>query len=104
MIYLIGKGVALIKKTLLFLMISIGLVSCDDSNELMKCGDFEIFASVEQDFLLAIINGDKAVLDKTASSSGVRYAGVLNDTAVIMWNQGQKWSLILNNDDPIECK
>ena len=92
------------KKTLLFLMISVGLMSCDDSNELMKCGDFEIFASVEQDFLLAIINGDKVVLDKTASSSGARYAGVLNDTAVIMWHQGQKWSLILNNDDPIECK
>ena len=59
--------------------------------------------SNDGDTLLANINGDELELSHVVSASGAKYAGMLNDTIVVLWGQGEDWSLILDDDTIIEC-
>ena len=52
----------------------------------------------------AIISGDAVDLALTQSASGAKYAGVLNDTNVVLWGKGDAWTMFLGPDETIiEC-
>lgn len=92
------------KKLLLYLFAVVALGACNKSDDLMKCGDYEITKKLQNDTLITVINGDEVILKQTIAASGARYAGVLNDTNVVLWNKGKDWTLFLNEEPPIECK
>lgn len=80
------------------------LSACDKSDNVLQCGDYEITKELQGDSLSIIINSDPVVLKQTKSTDGVRYAGVLNDTDVVLWNHDKHWTLFLNDESPIECE
>jgi membrane-bound inhibitor of C-type lysozyme len=93
------------KKFLFPLMMVFVLAACGKSDDLMKCGDYDVRAALTQSGdLKAVLNGDDVILARTISASGARYEGVLNDTTVVLWNKGRDWTLSLNDETPIECK
>ena len=53
---------------------------------------------------LANINGDELELSNVVAASGAKFAGILNDTIVVLWNKGENWTLILDDDTIIECE
>ena len=95
------------KKLLYMLVCVLPLVACnhEDNNEIQKCGgyDVEMTFSEEGDTMTANINVDELELSHVVSASGAKYAGILNDTIVVLWNQGEKWTLILDDDTIIDC-
>ena len=95
------------KKILFMVVCAFVLVACghDDGNLHQKCGEYDVVMrfSNEGDTLLANINGDELELSHVVSASGAKYAGMLNDTIVVLWGQGEDWSLILDDDTIIEC-
>ena len=96
------------KKLLLLFVCAFALVACDrgDGNVRQKCGgyDVEMRFSDNGDTMRANINGDELELSNVVSASGAKYAGILNDTIVVLWNKGEKWTLILDEDTIIECE
>ena len=90
--------------TILFLCTAFFMAACEKSENGMKCGDYDVSISINDDVLDVIINGDEVVLNQTISASGARYEGNLNDTVVVLWSKGSDWTLYLNDGEPIECK
>ncbi|MDR0741173.1 MAG: MliC family protein [Rickettsiales bacterium] len=95
----------MMKKILFSLLAAFVLVGCNNSEDVMKCGDYDVkIAQVGENDLKAVLNGDEVVLAQTVSASGARYEGVLNDTTIVLWGKGDDWTLFLNEETPIECK
>ncbi|MDR0726771.1 MAG: MliC family protein [Rickettsiales bacterium] len=93
------------KKILFSLLSAFVLLGCSNSDDVMKCGAYEVKTElVGEDSLKAVLNGDEVMLKQTVSASGARYEGVLNDTTVVLWNKGHDWTLFLNDEEPMECK
>ena len=70
------------------------------------CGGYEVamqFDADNTDVLHAVINGDALDLTHDVSASGAKYRGVLNDTVVVLWQKGDDWTLMLDEDMVIEC-
>ena len=96
------------KKFLVCLICCIMLTACNRNEDVVvqHCGEYDIqirFDS-EGDILHANINGDDVELMHVVSASGARYAGVLNDVAVVLWNKGENWIFSLGDESIIECK
>jgi len=95
------------KKLLICLVCAIVLVACNrnDNNTNQKCGgyDVEMRFSENGDTMIANINGDELELSNVVAASGAKFAGILNDTLVVLWNRGENWTLILDDDTIIEC-
>ncbi|MDE5615979.1 MAG: MliC family protein [Alphaproteobacteria bacterium] len=97
------------KKVFLFAVICFALAACDAKNAsdviVQQCGDYtvEITLSESGDRINAVLNGDAAELINAVSASGARFDGVLNDTPVTMWNKGDSWTMILDEDMVYEC-
>ena len=96
------------KKVLAILFCACALVACDhdDGIEHQRCGgyDVEMRFSDTGETMNANINGDELELSNVVSASGAKFAGILNDTIVVLWNQGENWTLILDDDTIIECE
>lgn len=98
------------KKYLFLLLGCVVLCACDsksdDSNVVVRtCGDYNVEMSFSDDgeSMHAVINGDAVDMTIAVSASGARYVGVLNDTDVTLWGQGDNWTMFLNDEAPIEC-
>ena len=95
------------KKLFVFMVCGIALVACnrDEHDAKQKCGgdDVEMRFSENGDTMMANINGDELELSNVVSASGAKFAGILNDTVVVLWNHGEKWTLILDDETIIEC-
>lgn len=95
------------KKLLICLVCGIALVACNrnDNNANQKCGgyDVEMRFSENGDTMTANINGDELELSNVVAASGAKFAGILNDTVVVLWNRGENWTLILDDETIIEC-
>ena len=98
-------------KKYLFLLFGI-MILCgcdgksDDSNVVVRqCSEYnvEMSFSDEGESMHAVINGDAVDMTIAISASGARYVGVLNDTDVTLWGQGDNWIMFLNDEAPIEC-
>ncbi len=92
------------KKLLIIFAAVFALYACSESDDFIKCGEFEVKAEIHENSMTAVINGDTVVLPQVQSGSGARYEGVLNDTAVVMWNKGSEWTLIIGTESPISCE
>lgn len=92
------------KKVLFPLLAVLAVSACGKSDDLMKCGAYEVTVALNGEELTAVLNGDEVVLKQAVAASGVRYVGELNDTEVVLWNKGDDWTLYLADEDPIECK
>ena len=97
-------------KKLAILTAVIGLCAACDRDEVQQatrtCGEYEVamqFDADNTDILHAVINGDALDLMRGESASGARYRGVLNDTVVVLWEKGDDWTLMLDEDMVIEC-
>ena len=95
-------------KKFLFLLICAFLVTaCNQDNDVthQKCGgyDIEMHFSENGETMTANINGDELELSNVVSASGARYAGILNDTIVVLWNKGENWTLVLDDETIIDC-
>ena len=84
------------------------LAACghDDGIVHQKCGGYDVDMQFSEsgDTMVANINGDELELSNVVSASGAKFAGILNDTFVVLWNKGADWTLILDDDTIIECK
>lgn len=105
-IHTVINGVVM-KNIFICLVCGIALAACNqnDGIEHQKCGgyDVEMRFSENGDTMTANINGDELELSNVVSASGAKFAGILNDTLVVLWNKGEKWTLILDDDTIIEC-
>ena len=84
------------------------LAACDkDAAEpVLTCGDYEVSVDFDKsvvDNLHVVINSDAVELGLVESASGAKYQGVLNDTTVVLWQKGEDWTLMLDEDIIIEC-
>ena len=95
------------KKLIFMVFCALVLVACgkDDGIVHQKCGgyDIEMRFSDTGDTMTANINGDELELSSVVSASGAKFAGILNDTIVVLWNKGENWTLMLDDDTIIEC-
>lgn len=69
------------------------------------CGAYDVTMELadDGDMLHAVLNGDAVDLTRAVAASGAKYQGVLNDTTVILWEKGENWTLMLDEDIVIEC-
>ncbi len=98
------------KKTLLFVFCAAAICACDkksdDSSVIVRqCGDYtvEITFSDDGDKINANINGDTVELVNVVAASGAKFDGVLNDTDVTLWNKGNDWTMLIDQDMMISC-
>ena len=95
------------KKLLALLGCVMLLSACghDDGAVHQKCGGYDVDMRIAEngDTMTANINGDELELSNVVSASGAKYAGILNDTIVVLWNKGEDWTMILDDDTIIDC-
>ena len=96
------------KKIFLALICMGTLVACghDDGIVHQKCGGYDVDMRFSDtgDTMTANINGAELELSNVVAASGAKFAGILNDTIVVLWNKGENWTLILDDDTIIECE
>ncbi len=94
-------------KKLLCVMICGLLIACnhDDGNNYQTCGGYDVEMRLGEngDTMTANINGDELELSHVASADGAKYAGILNDIIVVLWNRDEKWTMMLDDDTIIDC-
>ena len=96
------------KRLILCMLCLCALVACNknDSDGMRQtCGGYDVEMAFSDDgnTMRANINGDELELSHVVSASGAQYAGILNDTIVVLWNKGENWTLILDDDTIIDC-
>lgn len=96
------------RKIFICLVCAFAMTACDHDGGTVhrKCGgyDVDMHFSDNGDTMLANINGDELELSNVVSASGAKYAGILNDTIVVLWNKGENWTLVLDDETIIECE
>ena len=84
------------------------IAACDrgDNSNIQQCGgyDVQIEISDEGETMHANINGDELDLSHVVSASGAKYAGILNDTVVVLWSKGDAWTMMLDDEQIIDCQ
>lgn len=97
------------KKVFLFSVVCASLAACDGEKKsdviVQQCGDYTVEITLDEtgDKINAVLNGDAVELANVVSASGAKFDGVLNDTAVTLWNKGETWIMILDDDMVVEC-
>lgn len=97
------------KKIFLIFGVCAALTACDADKKsdiiMQQCGDYtvEITPAETGEKINAVLNGDAVELTNSVSASGAKFDGVLNDTAVTLWNQGESWTMILDDGAAVEC-
>ena len=95
-------------KKIIIPMIALGcLCACDapqDSapkNPTYLCGNYEVEMTFLDDgnTMHAVIAGDAVDLSLAVSASGARYAGVLNDTPIVLWGKGDTWTMYVGPEE-----
>lgn len=97
------------RKLLVLFAVLVGVCACDrsDTSHITVCGDYEVtmeFSDDEHDTMRAVLNGDAVDLTRVVAASGAKYQGVLNDIVVVLWNKGDDWTLMLDEDTIIDCE
>ncbi len=84
----------------------LALVACEKSDNVFECGKYEVEITPHEkgDKIMAVLNGDAVEMNIAPSASGARYIANLNDTEITLWNKGRDWTLIIGDEEPVECK
>ena len=82
------------------------MVACDRADNVYVCGKstVEITPGETGDILTANLNGDVVEMNIAPSGDGARYIANLNDTEITLWNKGRDWTLIIGDEEPVQCK
>ena len=95
------------KKNFIILMAVFAVSACghNDKTPIQQCGgyDVQMTMSDDGDMMHANINGDELDLTHVVSASGAKYAGTLNDTSVVLWEKSGVWTMMLDDDQIIDC-
>lgn len=95
------------KKFLICLFCMFLVAACDheEKTPVLRCGGYDIQMDIADDgnSMHANINGDELDLLLVPSASGAKYAGNLNDTVVVLWQKGAEWTLMLDDEQIIDC-
>ena len=96
------------KKFLICLMVVFIVSACNRSDEtpIVHCGGYDVQMTIADDgnTMHANINGDELDLLLVPSASGAKYSGVLNDIVVVLWNKGNTWTMLLDDEEIIDCQ
>lgn len=99
----------MIKRVFFLLCAVCAIAACDGNGggtdgAVLHCGEYDVAISdMDIDKISASINGDAIELTHVVAASGARYDGSVNDTGVTLWQKGENWLLILDDDMVIEC-
>lgn len=82
------------------------LGACERADNVYVCDKYTVEITVGEsgEVLTADINGDVVEMNIVPSADGARYVANLNDTEITLWNRGRDWTLIIGDEEPIECK
>jgi len=96
------------KKLLVCILCACALVACnrEEKTPIQQCGGYDVQMTFSDngETMRADINGDMVELSQVAVVSGAKYAGILNDTLVVFLSDGEKWTLVLDDDQIIDCR
>ena len=96
------------KKFLIYVFCIFALVACkrDEAQHVWHCGAYDVQMNMSDDgnTLHANINGDDLDLLLVPSASGAKYSGVLNDIVVVLWEKGDLWTMMLDDEEIIDCR
>ena len=96
------------KKIMLCLLCVIALFACkkNDADSVLHCGAYDVQIVITEDGnkMQANINSDVADLSLVPSASGAKYSGVLNDIVVVLWQKGENWTMLLDDEEIIDCR
>ena len=85
----------------------LSLVACNHEEETpaLQCGGYDVQMTFADngETMRANLNGDDVELSHVVSASGAKYAGMLNDTMVVLWSKGDVWTLMLDDEQIIDC-
>lgn len=84
----------------------LALTACDRADNVYVCDKYtvEITLGDTGDTLTADLNGDVVEMNIAPSGDGARYIANLNDTEITLWNRGRDWTLIIGDEEPVQCK
>ena len=95
------------KRFLVALLCMIAIAACkrDEKVPVLQCGgyDVQMEISADGDTMRTNINGDDLELSLVPSASGAKYAGILNDTTVVLWEKSGVWTMMLDEEQIIDC-
>jgi len=69
----------------------------------LSCDQFTVKVAVYRDRLDTHINGQNVPMTPVVAASGVKYEGISGDVALSLWNKGENWMMLINEDQVIEC-
>ena len=77
----------------------------EENTPILQCGGYDVQMDITDDgnTMRANINGDELELSLGPSASGAKYTGTLNDTVVILWQKGDTWTMMLDEEQIIDC-
>ena len=95
------------KNILLSLFVLMAVAACNnpDTEPVQHCGGYDVNMAIADggETMRANINGDELELSLVPSASGAKYAGILNDTLVVLWEKSGVWTMMLDDETIIDC-
>jgi len=95
------------KKFLVLLLCVFAVSACkrDEKTPVLQCGGYDVQMEISEtgETMHANINGDELELTLGPSASGAKYTGTLNDTTVVLWSKGEAWTMMLDDEQIIDC-
>ena len=89
----------------LLCLFTVSACNHDEKVPVLQCGGYDVQMNISDDgeSMHANINGDELELSHVVSASGAKYAGILNDTVVVLWEKGGTWTMMLDDEQIIDC-
>lgn len=94
------------KKYLTLSIAAVALCACGEKplvTDEFKCGDMDVYVTVYQNRIDAVVGNLSLNMPQTISASGARYEGTVGDRSMVLWNKGEDWIMIAGDDAAIEC-
>lgn len=72
----------------------------------LLCGGYDVQMAISDDgeSMHANINGDELEMKLVVSASGAKYSGTLNDIVVVLWEKSGTWTMMLDDEQIIDCR
>jgi len=70
----------------------------------LTCGEFDVRVAVYADRLDSVINGQHVPMTHVISADGAKYEGISGNVTLSLWNKGESWLMLINDERGIDCK
>lgn len=95
------------KKFIIILLCTFAVAACgrEEKEPVFRCGGYDVQMDIAEngESMHVNINGDELDLSHVVSASGAKYSGILNDTVVVLWEKGNVWTMMLDDEQIIDC-